>query len=291
MVRQAQRLRKGDIDLLQLPRFRGAFRNVATDINDGIERVSTKAGGGGVRQVANLEQILGPQPAQPAMSAFAFPMPGQQDMGATIPAVPPPSAPKPPPAPGPSPQSHSGPRPAPPIPKPGPPILQQPPTDVMPPQALPRPETVPNVPPHRSGQPAPSLQRPATGPTVVQPMGIPQPAAARPPGMAAPQPAAPLAPDGEEEATMVAAIPQDVLEQAKADATGELKEWKSVYDEFIRVKKQCNEPTDGLTFEKFQQTLKKNRDALIERHKCKRVKFTVYVKDGRASLKATPVKE
>ena len=90
---------------------------------------------------------------------------------------------------------------------------------------------------------------------------------------------------------MVAAIPQDVLDQAKADASGELKDWKAVYDEFIRVKKQCNEPTDGLTFEKFQQTLKKNRDALIERHKCKRVKFTVYVKDGRASLKATPVKD
>ena len=43
--------------------------------------------------------------------------------------------------------------------------------------------------------------------------------------------------------------------------------------------------------EKFAQTLKKNRDALIERHRCKRVKFTVYTKDGRASLKATPVKD
>ena len=88
---------------------------------------------------------------------------------------------------------------------------------------------------------------------------------------------------------MVAAIPQDVLDQAKSDASGELKDWKTVYDEFIRVKKQCNEPTDGLTFEKFQQTLKKNRDALMQRHGCKRVKFSVYVKEGRASLKATPV--
>ena len=28
-----------------------------------------------------------------------------------------------------------------------------------------------------------------------------------------------------------------------------------------------------------------------QRHGCKRVKFSVYVKEGRASLKATPVKE
>jgi hypothetical protein len=71
----------------------------------------------------------------------------------------------------------------------------------------------------------------------------------------------------------------------------EAGEWLAVYEDFIRTKKQCGEPTDGLTFEKFQHTLKKNRDALIQRHGCKRVRFSVYVKEGRASLKATPVKE
>ena len=86
-------------------------------------------------------------------------------------------------------------------------------------------------------------------------------------------------------------------EQGKAAATGEHKsghdtaEWLSVYEDFIRTKKQCGEATDGLTFEKFSHTLKKNRDALIARHGCKRVKFSVYVKEGRASLKATPVKD
>jgi hypothetical protein len=38
-------------------------------------------------------------------------------------------------------------------------------------------------------------------------------------------------------------------------------------------------------------TLKKNRDALMSRHGVKRVKFSVYVKEGKASLKATPVRE
>jgi hypothetical protein len=69
------------------------------------------------------------------------------------------------------------------------------------------------------------------------------------------------------------------------------RRWLTVYDDFIRTKKQCGEATDGLTFEKFSHTLKKNRDQLIARHGCKKVKFSVYVKEGRASLKATPIKE
>ncbi len=87
------------------------------------------------------------------------------------------------------------------------------------------------------------------------------------------------------DAAMIAASGQHA---AAGDPTAE---WQKVYEDFIRTKKECGEPTDGLTFEKFQQTLKKNRDALMQRHGCKRVKFSVYVKEGRASLKATPVRD
>ena len=93
---------------------------------------------------------------------------------------------------------------------------------------------------------------------------------------------------------MVGAVPAELLAQATGEnraASDEAAEWLAVYEDFIRTKKQCGEPTDGLTFEKFSHTLKKNRDALIQRHACKRVKFSVYVKEGRASLKATPVRE
>lgn len=93
---------------------------------------------------------------------------------------------------------------------------------------------------------------------------------------------------------MVAAIPAEVLAQATGErkvVDNEAGEWLAVYEDFIRTKKQCGEATDGLTFDKFQHTLKKNRDALMTRHGCRRVKFSVYVKEGRASLKATPVKD
>jgi len=56
------------------------------------------------------------------------------------------------------------------------------------------------------------------------------------------------------------------------------------------VKKQCGEPTSALSFEKFKGTLQRNKEALVARHACTRVKFTVYVKEGKAALKASPVK-
>jgi hypothetical protein len=99
--------------------------------------------------------------------------------------------------------------------------------------------------------------------------------------------------DDDNESTVIARAPSDLIEATsdRGKAVEETAEWMTVYDEFLRTKRQCQEPADGLSFEKFQNTLRKNRDALVTRHHCKRVKFSVYIKDGRASLKATPVKE
>jgi len=67
--------------------------------------------------------------------------------------------------------------------------------------------------------------------------------------------------------------------------------FKQVYDQFLAVKKSCNEPTAGLTYQKFAEKLVRNRDDLIAKTGCREVRFTVYVKDGKAALKATPVKD
>jgi hypothetical protein len=68
-------------------------------------------------------------------------------------------------------------------------------------------------------------------------------------------------------------------------------EWRQVYEEFVLTKQQCGENTDGFTYEKFEQTLRKNQESLVKRHGAARVKFSVYVKDGKAALKASPLKE
>lgn len=72
--------------------------------------------------------------------------------------------------------------------------------------------------------------------------------------------------------------------------TDEMAEWKVVFEEFVKTKKQCGESTEGLTFERFKGTLERNKAALVARHNCTFVKFTVYVKDGKAALRASPVK-
>jgi hypothetical protein len=65
-------------------------------------------------------------------------------------------------------------------------------------------------------------------------------------------------------------------------------ELRAVFHEFLETKQRLGEPTDGVTFDKFAVKLKANRDQLISRYACKQVKFQVYVKDGKAALKATP---
>ena len=95
-------------------------------------------------------------------------------------------------------------------------------------------------------------------------------------------------PDESDEDTMLAA--QRTASSAGTPEQLELAEWRAVYEEFVRTKQSCSESVDGLSFEKFQNTLRKNRDSIRDRYQCDRVKFTVYVKEGRASLKASPVR-
>jgi hypothetical protein len=278
LLTQAERLKQGAMESLHVARFRGAYRLAAQAINEGIERAIEKAGGV-TRKPADLESILGPTPAQPAMSAFSFPLPEDHSQNATA-SPPAPSAPVVVP---PTPPTHAV---APPPPPASSPSFTKPTPALS--QAIHAPvASAPKLPPRAAAaaRPAPA----PSGPRLPSLDAAVAPALGRggPPPLPAPQPSEP----DDDEATTVAAVPAEVLAQASASVADENSEWLTVYQEFIRTKKQCGEPTDGLTFEKFAQTLRKNRDQLVEKHRCKRVKFSVYIKEGRASLKATPTKE
>ncbi len=69
--REAVRLAKGETDQMQPSKFRGVYRKIASDLNDGIDQVAAK--GGVPRRAADLKQVLGDIPDQPQMSAFSFP--------------------------------------------------------------------------------------------------------------------------------------------------------------------------------------------------------------------------
>ena len=207
---EAHRLAKGETDQLQPSRFRGVFRKIASDLNDGMDQVMAK-GGGPRRGPADMKQVLGNIPDQPQMSAFSFP--GD-----------PSSVPSP----------NSG-------------------------QALPR--SVPNAPanpklprpPGRPGSPAGNFDSTLSSEDSSVGRRLPTP---------------PMRGDG---------------------AAAELAEWHAVFQDFVSLKQQCGESTDGFTYEKFEQTLKKKNEELLTRHGAKRVKFSVYVKEGKAALKASPI--
>lgn len=200
--REAGRLAKGEADQMQPSKFRGVYRKIASDLNDGIDAIAAK--GGVPRRAADLKQVLGDIPDEPQMSAFSFP----GDSGAGEPAS------------GGAPSSTA--------------------------KSLPKPP--------RKGLPTPP-PNPASAP--------------RPPGVGGDNGMAPAAAGGMD------------TEEA---------EWRQVFDDFVRTKQECGENTDGFTYEKFRQTLTKNRDALISRHGASSVKFSVYVKEGKAALKASPLK-
>lgn len=66
--------------------------------------------------------------------------------------------------------------------------------------------------------------------------------------------------------------------------------WQQVFEEFLRIRASCGEATEGLTADRFLAKLRANRTSLMQKHDCRTVRFQVYVKEGRAAIKATPVK-
>ncbi len=120
------------------------------------------------------------------------------------------------------------------------------------------------------------------------------------------------------DATRVAVIPQELLKQSKGGntkenpmplpktlpmqkvapvasvasaGTSEDVHFQEVFRDFVATREKCGEPADGLTFDKFVAKLRKNKEQLVQKYNCKTVRFQVYVKEGKAALKATPVKD
>ena len=100
--------------------------------------------------------------------------------------------------------------------------------------------------------------------------------------------------------TRVADIPAELLQAAARPVATPVPRTRSgpdeehfheVYLDFVAQRERCGESADGLTYERFATKLRKNRDQLISKYSCRTVRFQVYVKDGKAALKATPVKD
>jgi hypothetical protein len=111
---------------------------------------------------------------------------------------------------------------------------------------------------------------------------------------AKPAPTAAPAKSVDDNRTVVAQVPQELLAQVApkndVDAADEAH-YKEVYEKFVQTRIECGEDTSDLSYERFVAKLLKNRQQIVEKHKARSVRFQVYVKDGKAALRALPVRE
>lgn len=100
--------------------------------------------------------------------------------------------------------------------------------------------------------------------------------------------------------TREARIPEELLAQSRAldeelvdpaqDLNDDEAHFQEVFKQYIEVRQSTGEGIGGLTAEKFTAQLRKNREKLVERFDCKTIRFSAYVKAGKAAIKAAPVR-
>lgn len=65
---------------------------------------------------------------------------------------------------------------------------------------------------------------------------------------------------------------------------------RDLFDAYAQAQRECGEDPKGLTRAQLDQLLDRQRAAIQQRFGCDEVRFRVVVEDGKAKLKATPVK-
>jgi hypothetical protein len=154
-------------------------------------------------------------------------------------------------------------------------------------QAPPRP-SAPTATREPSPAPAP-IPAPAPAAPAAPPMAKPVAPPPKKPALPSTPPAQPPAPPPPAPIVEPPAMPL-----VSGAPSGDPREayYREIYEEFVQVKIACGEPLAGLSFDKFAKKLQKNTEDLMAKGpEVRDVQFTVYVKDGKAALKAKVVKE
>jgi len=313
---EVQKLARGEIQKLQDHDYPGKFGGIARDVNAAMERFTLANPPRSETAKKDLDAILGPAPTEPA-SVFDLP---QSHFGNLPAAAPPFGGGGGPPRPGPgaggppfiTPPVSPAVAPAPPsspgfAPPSGP---TNPFTAPPPPSAFARPPaSAPSfgggglgasqvslgatperrlVSPSLGGGGRPPVSAPRTGttPPPVSPTLTPPPASAALEGLSDSLETDDLGAKSDEAVT--------TARPGSSETTESVAVWEShirvVFDDYVATRAKCGEPTLGLSVDKFRTKLEANRQQLVAKYGCRTARFSVYVKDGKAAIKATPVR-
>ena len=99
------------------------------------------------------------------------------------------------------------------------------------------------------------------------------------------------APSGDQESLLAAAEARLRSLRPAAGAEDEAPgEHRELFQEFVEAKRAGGEDTLRLTYQRFVAKLDRNRTALIARYNCSDVRFEVASRNGKVTLKATPLR-
>lgn len=146
------------------------------------------------------------------------------------------------------------------------------------PKAAPGLASPPAIPPSFAEPPAPSFSAPEPAPFVA-----PEPA----PFVAPPAPVRVAAPPP----PPVRVVGRSAVAGSSSDQDPDYAHFTQVFEEYLALRQKCGESVVGLSLDKFAAKLQSNRDQLISKHGCKSAQFTVYEKDGKAAIRAIPVRD
>jgi len=253
LTAEAVRLAKGETERLSEDAHPGKYGSIARSVNIKIDKLGREA----KSAKKDMDQLLGPSPegSLGTIDLLATALPAVRPGGSAPIGSPPPSE------------------------------FKFTTSSTQPGITPATPATPPPKPPNRPLTPPPGIpvSKPAPPPA--------RPVAPTPPAMPVVATPAPIAPSSLGLDDDILGGGAELLPTAEEEGESGDAYFAQVFEQFVAMKTSCNEPTTGLTLAKFSEKLVKNREELMSKTGCRDVRFTVYVKDGKAALKATPVKD
>jgi hypothetical protein len=283
--KEIRRVADGDMHKIDDTRFHGRFGGIARDVNAAIERFTHSTASS--RSDASRSDI-----SRKDFNAILDSPPERQSAGFASPgfAPPPPSYAPPPPAFAPSPAAFAPPPPA---------FAPPPATFAPPPATFAPPPPPPTFPPPQP----PTLGDPWKAPPPPAPIASPSPTLSRSTSMGMPRATSTLPIEVDEspqarrsfgaelEDDSTSPIPAEEPTRTIDKLDPEEAHIREVFADYVSARRETGESTSSLTLEKFRAKLEANRQQLITKYSCRTARFSVYIKDGKAAIKATPVRE
>lgn len=105
-----------------------------------------------------------------------------------------------------------------------------------------------------------------------------------------PRPSAALPPPPARFTASVPSEPANEVPMARTVDDPDYAHFSQVFEDYVALRQKLGESIVGLSLDKFVAKLQSNREQLISKHGCKSAQFTVYEKDGKAAIRAVPVR-